>query len=105
VSLLANVVGTGAALCSMTSFVPQIAKIWRERDASSVSLRMYAVTVTGFSLWIAYGVLIESWPVVGANAVCLVLSATILALKWRFSRGRAPSGEVGAGSPPGRRAH
>ena len=87
--MIANVVGTGAALCSMTSFVPQIAKIWRERDASSVSLRMYAVTVTGFSLWIAYGVLIGSWPVAGANAVCLVLSATILALKWRFSEGVA----------------
>ena len=85
-STLANVVGTGAAVCSMTSFVPQIAKIWRDRDASSVSLRMYAVTVTGFALWIGYGVLIASWPVVGANAVCLALSATILALKWRFSR-------------------
>jgi len=85
-SQLANVVGTGAALCSMTSFAPQILKIWRERDASSVSLRMYVVTVTGFALWIAYGVLIDSWPVMGANAVCLVMSATILTLKWRFSR-------------------
>lgn len=84
--LFANVVGTLAALCSMTSFVPQIAKILREREAESVSLRMYAVTVTGFTLWIVYGVSIGSWPVVGANAVCLVLSATILALKWRFSR-------------------
>jgi MtN3 and saliva related transmembrane protein len=81
---LANALGTGAAACSMTSFVPQILKIWRERDASSVSLRMYAVTVTGFSLWIAYGCRIGSWPVIAANAVCLVLSATILVLKWRF---------------------
>src|SRR5205085_1169492 len=62
-SLLVNTVGTAAALCSMASFVPQIIKIWRERDAQSVSLRMYAVTVTGFSLWIAYGVLSGSWPV------------------------------------------
>ncbi len=85
-SQIANVVGTGAALCSMTSFAPQIIKIWRKRDASSVSLRMYAITVTGFSLWIAYGVLIRSWPVMGANAVCLIMSATILTLKWRFSR-------------------
>jgi MtN3 and saliva related transmembrane protein len=82
---VANAVGVGAALCSMSSFVPQIAKIWRERDASSVSLRMYLVTVTGFSLWIAYGVLIGSWPVAGSNVVCLVLSGAILALKWRFS--------------------
>ena len=80
----ADMVGTAAALCSMTSFTPQILKIWRERDASSVSLRMYVVTVTGFSLWVAYGVLTESWPVVGANAVCLVLSGIILSLKWRF---------------------
>jgi MtN3 and saliva related transmembrane protein len=86
VSLLANAVGVAAALCSMTSFGPQILKIWRERDASSVSLRMYIVTVTGFSLWIAYGVLIGSWPVAGSNLVCLLLSGTILTLKWRFSR-------------------
>ena len=84
---IADVVGTGAALCSMTSFVPQIAKIVRERDASSVSLRMYAVTVTGFSLWIVYGLMIGSWPIAASNVVCLALSATILALKWRFSRG------------------
>ena len=81
---LADVIGTGAALCSMTSFVPQIVKIVRERDATSVSLRMYAVTVTGFSLWIAYGLMTRAWPVVAANTVCLVLSATILVLKWRL---------------------
>lgn len=85
---IANVVGTAAALCSMSSFVPQIRKIWRERDASSVSLRMYVVTVTGFSLWIGYGLLIGSWPVVGSNAVCLALSGAVLALKWRFSRAK-----------------
>jgi MtN3 and saliva related transmembrane protein len=83
-SQVANVVGVAAALCSMSSFVPQIIKIWRERDASSVSLRMYVVTVTGFCLWIAYGALIGSWPVAGSNIVCLLMSATILALKWRF---------------------
>jgi MtN3 and saliva related transmembrane protein len=86
---IANLVGVAAALCSMTSFAPQLVKIWRERDASSVSLRMYVVTVTGFSLWIGYGVLIGSWPVIGANSVCLVLSGAILALKWRFDRREA----------------
>jgi len=87
--LIADVVGSGAALCSMSSFAPQIAKIWRERDASSVSLRMYLVTVTGFSLWIAYGVLIESWPVAASNSICLLMSGAVLALKWRFRRAGA----------------
>jgi MtN3 and saliva related transmembrane protein len=71
----------------MTSFVPQIIKIWKERDASSVSLRMYLVTVTGFVLWTVYGVLIGSWPVAASNIICLVMSAAVLGLKWRFSGG------------------
>jgi len=85
---LADIVGAGAALCSMSSFGPQIVKIWRERDASSVSLRMYLVTVTGFGLWTTYGVLIGSLPVMASNIVCLGMSGAVLALKWRFS-GRA----------------
>ena len=88
-SNLANIVGTGAAICSMTSFPPQLIKICRERDASSVSLRMYVVTVTGFILWTVYGVLTHSWPVIGSNSVCLALSAAILALKLHF--GDAPA--------------
>jgi MtN3 and saliva related transmembrane protein len=100
---LANVLGTGAALCSMASFVPQIVKIRRERDASSVSLRMYAVTVTGFTLWIVYGSQIGSWPVIGSNSVCLALSAAILVLKLRYDHAgrdgvrRAPRGSAGGG--------
>jgi MtN3 and saliva related transmembrane protein len=81
---ITNLVGVGAALCSMASFTPQIVKIWRERDASSVSLRMYVVTVAGFVLWTAYGLLTDSWPIAVSNTVCLVLSAAVLVLKWRF---------------------
>ncbi|HXV00669.1 MAG TPA: SemiSWEET transporter [Caulobacteraceae bacterium] len=79
-------VGVAAAVCSMTSFAPQLVKIWRERDAASVSLRMYLVTVAAFVLWVAYGLLIGRWPLVGANAVCLVMAAAILALKLYFTR-------------------
>lgn len=91
-SLLVNAIGTAAALCSMASFAPQIAKIWREKDASSVSLRMYVVTVTGFVLWTTYGVLSGSWPVAVSNTVCLMMSTTILVLKWRYDRIGARAG-------------
>ncbi|MFT4953858.1 MAG: MtN3 and saliva related transmembrane protein [Brevundimonas sp.] len=85
--LLINVIGTGAALCTITSFVPQIIKIIRERDASSVSLRMYGLTVSAFSLWTIYGVMLGAWPLVAANSVSLMLAATALVCKWRFRDG------------------
>lgn len=81
---LAAFVGTAAALLSITSFAPQIVKIWKEKDASSVSLRTYIVTVTGFAFWIAYGILIKAWPVIASNTACLLMSAAVLAMKWRF---------------------
>jgi MtN3 and saliva related transmembrane protein len=80
------VVGTVAALLSITSFAPQIFKIWKEKDASSVSLRTYIVTVTGFACWITYGLLIQAWPVVASNIACLLMSGAVLILKWRFDQ-------------------
>jgi MtN3 and saliva related transmembrane protein len=76
----------------MASFVPQIIKILRERDAGSVSLHMYLVTVTGFVLWTAYGVLTRSWPVWASNTVNLVLAATILILRARYGSAGPPRG-------------
>jgi MtN3 and saliva related transmembrane protein len=87
---LTDVVGGAAATCSVTSFIPQAVKIIRTRDASSVSLRMYVVTVIGFSLWITYGVLLRAWPLAGSNAVSLGLAGIILVLKLRY-KSEAPS--------------
>ena len=83
-SLIANVVGTAAAVCSITSFVPQILKIWKERDASSVSLKTYSLTVTCFALWVAYGVMITAWPIIVANACALLMASATLYAKWKF---------------------
>ena len=82
--LIANIVGTGAALCSISSFAPQMIKIWKDRDASSVSLKTYSLTVTCFMLWVVYGVLTMAWPVVFANSCALVMAAGVLFMKWRF---------------------
>jgi len=76
----------------MASFVPQLAKIIRERDASAISAPMYVVTVTGFTLWAAYGVGLHSWPLVASNLVSLALSAAVLSLKLFYGhRARRPT--------------
>jgi MtN3 and saliva related transmembrane protein len=78
---LVTIIGSLAAICSTTSFVPQAWKIIRTRDTSSLSARMYAVTVTGFSLWLAYGIMLGEWPLIVTNAICLALSAFILLMR------------------------
>lgn len=82
--LLVSIVGTAAAICSITSFAPQVIKIWKERDASSISLKTYSLTVTCFILWVAYGVLTEAWPITVAHSCALVMASIVLFMKWRF---------------------
>ena len=83
--VVANAVGTAAALCSITSFAPQMLKIWKTRDASAVSLKTYALTVSCFILWVVYGVMTGAWPVTFANSCALIMAAGVLTMKWRFS--------------------
>ena len=82
----ASLVGMVAGLCSTSSFVPQVVKAWREGDTEAISKRMYIVTVSAFSLWIVYGVMIGSWPILAFNSASLALSGAILVLKLRPSR-------------------
>ena len=91
--LLTNLIGTAAAAFSITSFVPQIVKIMKTRDASGVALKTYAFTVTCFVLWVIYGIRLEAWPITIANSVALVMSGTVLILKWRY-RDAEHSGEA-----------
>ena len=77
---IVTLIGSLAALCSTLSFVPQAWKIIRTRRTDGLSAHMYAVTVAGFSLWLAYGVMLGEWPLIATNAICLSLSAFILAM-------------------------
>jgi MtN3 and saliva related transmembrane protein len=74
----ATIVGGAATLASTVSFTPQAWKIIRTRDTSALSAGMYSVTVTGFTLWLAYGLLLMQWPLIVTNGLCLLLSAFIL---------------------------
>ena len=78
---IVTVVGSLAAVCSTASFAPQVWKIIKTRDTSAISRRMYVLTVIGFSLWLAYGILRREWPLIVPNAICLLMSAFILAMK------------------------
>ena len=42
---------------------------------------MYVLFTLGIALWLAYGLLIESWPLIFANVITFLMSLTILILK------------------------
>lgn len=84
----AQVVGTLAAVASVTSFLPQAWKIIRTRDVEGLSPVMYLLTVSAFALWLAFGVLKNEWPLMVPNALCLAAAAFIFVMILLPSRER-----------------
>ncbi|MFN8641952.1 MAG: SemiSWEET transporter [Candidatus Binatia bacterium] len=78
--------GLTAATLTTTSFVPQLTKVWRSKSAADLSYGMFGAFSLGILLWLLYGLLRADLPVIVANGVTLILSATILLLKIRFDR-------------------
>ncbi len=76
----------GFAAGSLTTFayVPQAIKIWKTRSTKDLSLGMLATVSAGIFLWLIYGVLIGSVPVVLANGASFVITSIVLLLKIRF---------------------
>jgi MtN3 and saliva related transmembrane protein len=75
--------GYAAALLTTSSFIPQAVMTIRTRNTRGISRGMYIIFTIGVALWLAYGVAIDSWPMILANVATLVLAATILVLKLR----------------------
>ena len=70
-----------AAFLTTAAFFPQTIKTIKSRDTASISMAMYVMFTTGIALWLGYAFLIESMPMIIANIITFVLSATILVLK------------------------
>ncbi len=78
---LSNLLGYPAAFLTTIAFVPQAWQSWRTRDLSGISLPMYALFTSGVALWLGYGLMIGSLPIIAANAVTLLLASVVLWLK------------------------
>ncbi len=81
---VADLIGFAAATLTTVSFVPQAWLTFKTKDVSGISLGMYSVFTVGVALWLVYGLFLQAWPVVIANAVTLALASGILAMKLRY---------------------
>ena len=83
---LTEMTGFVAAILTTFSCVPQVLHVWRTRSVADISLGMYSTYTFGIAVWLIYGILIMSWPIVLANLVTLVLASSVLVMKIRFRR-------------------
>jgi MtN3 and saliva related transmembrane protein len=81
---LIEIIGALGAMLTTLCWLPQALKVVREKDTRALSLPATAAFTCGVGLWLVYGLAIHDWPLIGSNAVTLVLMAPILATKLRY---------------------
>jgi MtN3 and saliva related transmembrane protein len=79
-----DVIGFTAGALTTVAFVPQVVKTWKTRSARDVSLGMLTLFATGVALWLIYGIIISSTPIIIANGLTLVLAVTNVVLKLKY---------------------
>ena len=81
---LKQVVGITAGCFTAGSMIPQVVKMIRDKKADQVSLVMILILISGISLWIWYGVMLNDLPIILTNLFSLVVNLIMVVLRFKY---------------------
>lgn len=76
--------GYFAGFLTAVAFIPQVWKAWRTRETHALSFPTLLMYWIGIVLWLIYGALIDSNPIIVANGVSLSLVTLLIEAKRRY---------------------
>ena len=77
----ADLVGYIAAFCTTVAYIPQAVKVYKTKQTKDISIGMFFIMVIGLFLWLAYGFMSDSMPIIWSNVVTIVIAGYILFMK------------------------
>jgi MtN3 and saliva related transmembrane protein len=78
------IVGFGAGTLCTLAYLPQALHSFRTKSVRDLSLGMLLSLNIGLLLWVAYGFLIRSLPLILPNAITFFLAFPLLIMKIRY---------------------
>ncbi len=79
-----NVLGLVAGTITSVTFLPQVIKTWKEKNAEGVSLLMFAFATISVIMWLIFGIVKKDIAIIYTNSMVLLLSLIMLYFKIRF---------------------
>lgn len=83
---ITQLIGYAAGALTVASYVPQTVRVWRTHQVRDLSYGMFALLILACALWVLFGVLLASWPIIIPNTLALLLNVAIFTAKVRFRR-------------------
>lgn len=79
-----ELIGTIGAVLTTICWAPQAWRVIRQRNTHAISLLTNVTLFAGQICWLIYGLALNDAPLIGSNAVSIVFTTTILAMKLRY---------------------
>jgi len=80
-----DILGLVAGAITSLGFIPQLIRGYRTKKLEDISYYMLIVLAVGMTLWLAYGIFEEMFPVIVANLFGVGCCTTLLLMKKRYS--------------------
>ena len=76
-------IGAAGAVLTTVCWLPQAVRVVRTKETHAISLVTNLIFATGILLWLIYGVALGNWPLIAANAISMIFTLVIIAMKLR----------------------
>jgi MtN3 and saliva related transmembrane protein len=70
-----------AGILTTAAYVPQVHKAWHTKSTKDLSGEYLIITAVGLFIWIVYGMVISSYPLMAANVVSISLVLSLIYIK------------------------
>ena len=71
-------IGLVAGALGIVAWIPQIRDVWVHERHEGISLTTFSVVTVTLSLWLVYGILVESVAMIVANVFTLIVILAVL---------------------------
>ena len=81
-----ELIGLFAGFLGLIAWFPQIYRIWVKKKADGISLPTFLIITVALTLWLIYGLLINSPSLVISNSLVLILILIVLTGAWKVQK-------------------
>ena len=82
--VIENIIGFTAAFFISINLLPQILKSLKTKEVEDLSLSMILIVLTGSILWLAYGLILRSLPIIVSDGFGTLTSLILLGIKLKY---------------------
>jgi len=90
-TMMVELLGLLAGVIGIVAWIPQIIQVWVHKRHDGLSLTTFAVVAIALSLWLVYGILVDSLAMVAANIMTLTVIGIVFFGVLKLRRSEAKS--------------